>query len=572
MVAFFAIASALMLGTILAVFVSKIFFESSGESQLMNPDESKYPTLSPTYLPSFDPTNSPSNQPSLSAVPTSIPSWSPSSLPSMQPTLSKMPSTHPSMSPTISSEPSAQPSASPSVSSEPSSMPSSEPSFIPTSQPSASPTLSTAPSSKPSQQPTLSTFPSSQPSLNPTISSAPSSQPSLQPTLSSSPSTTPSMAPSTSTMPTDTPSSEPTSVPSTYPTRAPSISPTSTPSLSPSNAPSMAPTSKKIFIVLNGEDQRSTNLVMVGGAYVFVLASVGYYLFRREQKAKEGDESSEDPSISNASGADVEAGILGIAPPPQVKNTPAKSVSRRILSPLKSFSSVRSLSPLKGLTSFRGRMLKPGAISISSGESDLGLIPAIQESCSIDSSETKVKLSSVDSLEELMESSLPAEKQTTENKTGKLPPPRDSLDALMEHFSQQKDGCAQTETIKKPASNLDQIGSASKAPRLAYENELINSRQNADFSFRDIFFDPENELYECRVPSGKLGIVVDETGIGPRVQKVDALSKLYRKISVGDIIIAVDEVDLVGAKPDTFWQLVSRKANKQERCIVVLKI
>ena len=80
-----------------------------------------------------------------------------------------------------------------------------------------------------------------------------------------------------------------------------------------------------------------------------------------------------------------------------------------------------------------------------------------------------------------------------------------------------------------------------------------------------IVFDPENELYECRVPSGRLGIVVDETGIGPRVQKVNVMSKLYKKISVGDIIIAVDEVDLVGAKPDTFWQLVSRKANKQEK-------
>ncbi len=329
-----------------------------------------------------------------------------------------------------------------------------------------------------------------------------------------------------------------------------------------------------------GTDQRSTNLVAVGGAYVFVLAGVGYYLFKREKKAR-GDDG-DDSSDSNTQEGDVEAGILGIAPPPIVENTttPAKSVSRRMLNPLKSLS-VRSLSPFKGIPSFRGKKLEAGcSLSISSGDSYA--IPAIQESCSIDSSEVEGKAGSVDSLDELMESASPPEEQATRKGEEKMPassrpnnivakPPRDSLDALMEQFNQRNDDVVHVEPMK-PANSLDQIGSASKASRLVYEEQLINSRKNADFSFRDIFFDPENELYECRVPSGRLGIVVDETGIGPRVQKVNVMSKLYKKISVGDIIIAVDEVDLVGAKPDTFWQLVSRKANKQERCIVVLRI
>mmetsp|Transcript_6368 Transcript_6368/g.13406 ORF Transcript_6368/g.13406 Transcript_6368/m.13406 type:complete len:595 (-) Transcript_6368:117-1901(-) len=589
-VAFFGIAAALMLGTILAVFVSTIFFESRDESKLLNPDGSlatMYPSLSPTIAPSLDPTGSPSNQPSAfptswpsmnpteSTSPTSSPSSSPSSLPSMQPTLSAMPSAHPSLSPTISSEPSAQPSMSPTMSSQPSSMPSSQPTSVPSSQPSTNPTLSASPSSKPSQQPTISTSPSSQPSLNPTISTYPSSQPSEQPTLSTSPSTEPSLAPSTSTMPTDSPSSKPSSLPSKHPSATPSLLPTTAPSLSPSNEPSLVPTSEQIVtttIVLNpGKDQRSTNLVAVGGAYVFVLAGIGYYLFKRDKNARLDDQS-EDPSISNTLGdGDIEAGILGIAPPPPVveKTTPAKSVSKRILSPLKNFSSVRTLSPFKGFRSLRGNKLEAGgSLSISSGDSDV--IPAIQESCSLDSSDAEDK------------DSLPSEEVSTGKKSEKIADsshpntsvanaPRDSLDALMEDFNQKHDEVGQMEAAM-PASNVDQIGSVSKTPRLAYEEQLINSRKNADFSFRDIFFDPENELYECRVPSGRLGIVVDETGIGPRVEKINIMSKLYKKISVGDIIVAVDEVDLVGAKPDTFWQIVSRKANKQERCIVVLKI
>jgi len=349
----------------------------------------------------------------------------------------------------------------------------------------------------------------------------------------------------------------------------------------------LVPTSEQIVtttIVLNpGKDQRSTNLVAVGGAYVFVLAGVGYYLFKRDKNARLDDQS-EDPSISNTLGdGDIEAGILGIAPPPPVveKTTPAKIVSKRILSPLKNFSSVRTLSPFKGFRSLRGNKLEAGgSLSISSGDSDV--IPAIQESCSIDSSDAEDKYESVDSLDAIMKTSLPSEEVSTGKKSEKIADsshpntsvanaPRDSLDALMEDFNQKHDEVGQMEAAM-PASNVDQIGSVSKTPRLAYEEQLINSRKNADFSFRDIFFDPENELYECRVPSGRLGIVVDETGIGPRVEKINIMSKLYKRISVGDIIVAVDEVDLVGAKPDTFWQIVSRKANKQERCIVVLKI
>ena len=310
------------------------------------------------------------------------------------------------------------------------------------------------------------------------------------------------------------------------------------------------------------------SMVVVGSAYFIVLASVGFYLYRKERKANNSD----DQSISSKSGmditdVDIEGGILGIAPPPSVENTPAKSVSRRILSPLKNFSSMRSLSPFKTFSQ-RGKKLIAGdpVLSISSGDSD-GM-PAIQESCSICSSD-KVG-SSKDSLDALVESFAVREEQVSQEKSAE---PRDSLDALMDDFNTAI-GEEVEEESKKPVCDLDQIGSESKSKMtlLEYEEQLINASNNTGFGFRDIFFDPDNELYECRAPSGRLGIVVDDTGIGPRVQEINAMSKLHNKISVGDIIIAVDEVDLVGVKPDAFWQLVSRKANKQERCFVILKI
>jgi len=111
-------------------------------------------------------------------------------------------------------------------------------------------------------------------------------------------------------------------------------------------------------------------------------------------------------------------------------------------------------------------------------------------------------------------------------------------------------------------------------PDITYEKELLSAAGGHcdGFDFNTVFSDPRNEVYQCNVPSGPLGIVVEATKVGLRVQKINSMSPLRNKISVGDIIIAVDEVDVVGVDPGVFWQLVSRRANKQQRCFVVLRI
>ncbi len=112
---------------------------------------------------------------------------------------------------------------------------------------------------------------------------------------------------------------------------------------------------------------------------------------------------------------------------------------------------------------------------------------------------------------------------------------------------------------------------------VSFEKELLGaSGSNSDgaigFNFKQIFTDPRNEICECHVPSGPLGIVVEATKVGLRIRKINSMSPFCNKLSVGDIIIAVDEVDVVGVESGFFWQLVSRRANKQQRCFVSLKI
>lgn len=112
-------------------------------------------------------------------------------------------------------------------------------------------------------------------------------------------------------------------------------------------------------------------------------------------------------------------------------------------------------------------------------------------------------------------------------------------------------------------------------PGITFGRQLLNSSRMSEegtFNFRNIFNDPKNDLYECHAPSGPLGIVVDTTPLGPRVRSLNPLSPIFGEISPGDVIVGVDEVDTVGMEAGEFWQIVSRKANQQERILTILRI
>eukprot|EP00985_Skeletonema_marinoi_P019945 scaffold11616_cov76-Skeletonema_marinoi.AAC.2 len=107
---------------------------------------------------------------------------------------------------------------------------------------------------------------------------------------------------------------------------------------------------------------------------------------------------------------------------------------------------------------------------------------------------------------------------------------------------------------------------------LSLHHSAQSGKYGDGFSFRDVYFDPENELYECHVPSVPLGISVDSTQLGLRVQNLNPTSPLYNIVSAGDVIIGVDDVDVVGVESCVFWQLVSQRANKHGCCLVIMKI
>lgn len=125
------------------------------------------------------------------------------------------------------------------------------------------------------------------------------------------------------------------------------------------------------------------------------------------------------------------------------------------------------------------------------------------------------------------------------------------------------------------SSRPNELQSMHKGSGITFERELLRANRHdcaGTFSFRNIFNDPKNDLYECHAPSGPLGIVVDTTPLGPRVRSLNPLSPIFGKLSPGDVIVGVDEVDTVGMEAGDFWQIVSRKANQQRRILTILRI
>ena len=126
------------------------------------------------------------------------------------------------------------------------------------------------------------------------------------------------------------------------------------------------------------------------------------------------------------------------------------------------------------------------------------------------------------------------------------------------------------------SSNLTDPPAQSFESGITYQQELMKAKSGESgmqtFSFKNIFNDPKNDVYECHAPSGPLGIVVDTTPLGPRVRSLNPLSPIFGKISPGDVIVGVDDTDTVGMEAGEFWQLASRKANQQRRILTILRI
>jgi hypothetical protein len=85
-----------------------------------------------------------------------------------------------------------------------------------------------------------------------------------------------------------------------------------------------------------------------------------------------------------------------------------------------------------------------------------------------------------------------------------------------------------------------------------------------------LFTNPKNMVSRAVVaPAGKLGIVIDTTIEGPVVHKVFTNSPLEGKIFVGDIIVAIDDVDTRAMSAASISDLMVRTANKPRKLSVL---
>ena len=483
--------------------------------------------------------------------------------------------------------PSAQPSAFPS--SGPSPRPSFEPSYKPSVQPSAIP--SSQPSFRPSSGPTYK--PSAQPSAMP--SGQPSSQPSSEP--SSKPSAQPSAMPSS--QPSTEPSSMPSSIPSEYPSANPSSLTSTIPSLSPSNQPTSVPSAARpeiTTVVITGNSS-SAPLITVGAAAFMLLASAACYLRRRDngsddtlslQCPTDGSDLVLGNSISHDDSSKKQDLEEGKREPSSAYNkfmagninnilsvvSMAEKFTRQRDGESEQSSSVanpeedtpKACKPVRVISRLSPMFSPVREFSIKMNERKRRNLAAKNKSKSVLCLDSPPDGSILGyDMKKCISDSDSSEKVTKSSPTAYM---NDGVKVKMEHGTEICETSLATFQHSGPtitAPSVDQEDSF----QFKYVDDLINSSQEGGgFSFRDVYFDPENELYECHV-SGSLGISVDATPLGLRVQKINPTSRLQNFISKGDIIVAVDDVDLVGQESSVFWKLASQKS---DLCLVVLKI
>ena len=82
----------------------------------------------------------------------------------------------------------------------------------------------------------------------------------------------------------------------------------------------------------------------------------------------------------------------------------------------------------------------------------------------------------------------------------------------------------------------------------------------------------EGRAPETRVviaPPGKLGIIIDTTVEGPVVHRINPGSSMMDKLSPGEIIIAIDDVDCRAMSASAITQLMIKTTGRERKFTVV---
>ena len=78
-------------------------------------------------------------------------------------------------------------------------------------------------------------------------------------------------------------------------------------------------------------------------------------------------------------------------------------------------------------------------------------------------------------------------------------------------------------------------------------------------------------IFDCTVPPGPLGIIVDSTPVGPIIHSIKPSSHLQSILSPGDLIVGLDGINTRGLSAPTLTRLMAKKIQQTERILTIMR-
>lgn len=78
-------------------------------------------------------------------------------------------------------------------------------------------------------------------------------------------------------------------------------------------------------------------------------------------------------------------------------------------------------------------------------------------------------------------------------------------------------------------------------------------------------------IFDCTVPPGPLGLVVDSTPLGPIIHSIKASSHLLSILSPGDLIVGLDGINTRGLSAPSLTRLMAKKIQQPERVLTIMR-
>ena len=78
-------------------------------------------------------------------------------------------------------------------------------------------------------------------------------------------------------------------------------------------------------------------------------------------------------------------------------------------------------------------------------------------------------------------------------------------------------------------------------------------------------------IFDCNVPAGPLGIIVDSTPIGPIIHSIKPSSHLLTVLSPADLIVGLDGINTRGLSAPSLTRLMAKKIQQPDRVLTIMR-